>query len=632
MVHGRRSVQTVSVMTMALLTLRDIQLSYGGPALLDGVNLSIERGERIGLVGRNGVGKSSLMRLVTGAQKPDSGEIEAMPRLRVAQLEQDLPPQLGGRIFDIAASGFGALGRDAGILHRDALRADEVANPAEAWALVPKIETILSRLSLDADAEFDVQSGGIKRRALLAKALVSEPDLLLLDEPTNHLDIPAVEWLEGFLKSAGLTLLFVTHDRAFLQSVATRIAEIDRGKMLSWECDYRTYLERRAQFLADEAAENARFDKRLAEEEAWSRQNVQARRTKSVARMKEVERMRAQRAERRSLLKSAKMNISEAERSGKLVVEAEGIAHAWEPGKPLVQGLDITVLRGDRIGLIGPNGCGKTTLAKILLGEVAPNAGKVRVGTNVEVVYFDQAREQLDPDATVADTVADGNDHVTVGGRQRHIVGYLKDFLFEAPRARSRVGVLSGGEKSRVLLAKLFLRPSNVLVLDEPTNDLDIETLELLEERVLDYEGTVIVVSHDRAFLNAVCTNVLVFEDGNVEEFVGGYDDWLRQRTPPASKSGAKTDAGKASAVARPAKPATRKLSFKEKREIEALPAQLEALETEQAALEARLADPDLYADAEAVRTTTARYEAVQEEWVAAYARWEELEALSGEG
>lgn len=616
---------------MPLVTAREIVLGFGGPTLLDGVDLSIDAQERVALVGRNGAGKSTLMRVICGEMRPDSGTVERGDGIRIARLQQDLPASMAGTAFEIAAAAFGELGADAA-----RLRAGEDAHgldAAAAWTLVPKIEQVLDRMSLDPDVVFDTLSGGLKRRVLLAQVLVTSPDLLLLDEPTNHLDIPAVEWLEQFLVRENRSLLFVTHDRAFLQRVATRIVEVDRGRVLSWNCDYRTYLERREQFLSDEAARNARFDKRMESEGVWANRNVEARRTKSVGRLRALEQMRQERAQRRDLMRTAKFSIQEAERSGRLVAEVKGLSYAWQDGPETVRGFDLNLLRGDRLGILGPNGCGKTTLIRLLLGELAPTGGTVRLGTNLQVVYFDQAREALDPDKTLADSVADGLDRVTIGGRDRHVIGYLQDFLFSGERSRVRVGLLSGGERNRLLLARLFLKPSNVLVLDEPTNDLDAETLELLEDRLAEYEGTVLVVSHDRAFLNAVCTSILAFEgQGTVREYVGGYDDWLAQRPAGVTLEAERPVRRNEPTMRRDVavrKTSPRKMSFKEKQELAELPRRIEVLEAEQAALTAQLGDAAIYADAARARTATTRMDALTGEIERAYARWTELESLA---
>lgn len=617
---------------MALISLRNIELGYGGPLLLKGVDLAIERGERIGLVGRNGCGKSSLMKIIAGEIKPDGGSIDTVERLRIARLEQDLPPAYSGSVFDVVAQGLGAAGQAAvaalGGHHGEHHGEHHAAGGDAAWTLVPAIESAISQLGLDADAPFATLSGGLKRRTMLGRALVTDPDLLLLDEPTNHLDIPSVEWLEEFLLRDGRTLLFVTHDRAFLQRLSTRIAEIDRGQLRSWACDYRTFLERREAVLADEAARNERFDKRMAAESVWAGRNVEARRTKSVGRLRALEQMRRERAERRSSVGRVKLAIQEADKSGRLVAEAEKLSFAYPDGRTIVRNLSTAVIRGDRIGLLGPNGCGKTTLVKLLLGELAPTSGTIRLGTNLQVAYVDQTRDQLDPNKTVSQTVCEHGDHVILGGKPRHVNGYLQDFLFEPARARVPVSALSGGEKNRLLLARLFLQPCNILVLDEPTNDLDLETLEVLEEKIADFAGTVIVVSHDRAFLNEVVSSTLVFEgDGQIGEYAGGYDDWLRQRPAPAAVVAvAKSETPRVETAA--AKPT--KMSFKQKKELEELPALIEKLEREHAELVTAMQQPAAYAgDGSEGRRLAASIAALEPRIEVAYARWQELEALA---
>jgi ATP-binding cassette subfamily F protein uup len=613
---------------MALIQLKDVKHSWGGPTLFSGVDFNVERNERIGLVGRNGAGKSTLMAMLMREVKPDSGTIEWIDGVRVARLQQDLPASREGVVFDIVAEAFGEDGKMA-IAARNG---EDVDDPALAWTIVPKAETIISRLGLDADAAFATLSGGMKRRVMLANALAQGPDVLMLDEPTNHLDIESVEWLEQFLLRENVTLLFVTHDRAFLQKLATRIVEVDRGKLRSWECDYRTFLERREQALSDEAAERQRFDKRLASEAVWANKNVSARRTKSVSRLNALEEMRKERAEWRQQQGKAKIAIEAAEKSGRLVVDAKNLTFGW-PDRPIVNDLTTTIMRGDRLGLIGPNGVGKTTMIRVLTGEIKPTSGTVRQGTNLEVSYMDQTRGDLDPDRTVADTVADGNDRVTVAGSNRHVIGYLQDFLFEPERARQRVGLLSGGEKNRLLLAKLFLRPSNVLVLDEPTNDLDAETLELLEDQVANYEGTVIVVSHDRAFLDAVCTSVMVNEGpGNWREFVGGYSDWQRQKSDPVateSAGPAKPASGGTNMPTQPnaQPPKKKKLSWKEQKELDDLPALLEKLDADIANVTTQLSDPNLYSDGgKRAKELTNKLTDLEARQAKAFARWEELE------
>ena len=611
---------------MALIQLRGIHLSFGSAPVFDDASFSIERGERVGLLGRNGAGKTTLLRLIEGGLLPEQGVVERADALRVARLIQEIPADDAGSVWDLVAGAFGASGRDAALMRAGGA---PTGDAAAAWAVAPAVETAIARLGLDPDQPFATLSGGLKRRAALARALATDPDILLLDEPTNHLDVEAIEQLETLLlRESQRGLLFVTHDRAFLERIATRIVELDRGRLSSWACGYRTYLERREQQLAEEEAAAARLDKRIAEEAEWASKNVSARRTKSVGRLRELERLRSVRAAQRKRPGELRMAIQEAENSGRLVCETRGLGFAFPDRSPLVKDLSTFIMRGDRIGIIGPNGCGKTTLIRCLLGELAPTTGEVRTGTRLEVVYFDQSREWLDPDRSVVDTVADGNDRVTVDGRTRHVHGYLQDFLFSSERARVPVRLLSGGERARLLLARLFLKPSNVLVLDEPTNDLDTETLELLEHLLATYPGTVIVVSHDRAFLNAVVTSTLVFEgNGTVGDYPGGYDDWLRQRPAVESKAAEKKTVA---AAPKPSAPKSA-LSFKEKRELEELPARIEALESEQKELGARLADPVFYArPAAETRPVMERVAAIEEELAAHYARWEALEAKSG--
>ena len=608
---------------MALIQLRGIHLSFGSAPVFDDASFSIERGERVGLLGRNGAGKTTLLRMIEGVLKPEQGVIERADALRVARLIQEIPSDDSGSVWELVASAFGAAGRDAAAMREGG---ESIGDAAAAWAVAPAVETAIARLGLDPDQPFATLSGGLKRRAALARALATDPDILLLDEPTNHLDVEAIEQLESLLmRESQRGLLFVTHDRAFLERIATRIVELDRGKLNSWDCGYRTYLERREQQFANEEAAAARLDKRIAEEAEWASKNVAARRTKSVGRLRELERLRAVRAAQRKRPGELKMAIQEAENSGRLVCETQSLTFGFEGKPPLVKELSTFIMRGDRIGIIGPNGCGKTTLIRCLLGELTPTSGLVRTGARLEVVYFDQTREWLDPDRSVVDTVADGADRVTVDGRTRHVHGYLQDFLFSSERARVPVRLLSGGERARLLLARLFLKPSNVLVLDEPTNDLDTETLELLEHLLATYPGTVLVVSHDRAFLNEVVTSTLVFEgDGRIGDYPGGYDDWLRQRPEPASKQPEKKAAPPAPKPVAP-KP---QLSFKEKKELDELPARIEKLETEQRSLSALLADPVFYAKpAKETRPTMDRVAAIGEELARLYERWEALEA-----
>ncbi len=633
---------------MALVSLQSVKVSFGGPLLIENADLSIDRGERVCLVGRNGAGKSTILRLLTGEVKPDGGKIVFQQGVKITLLTQEVPQALFGSVFDVVSSAFGEQGKLLAAYHQvnaklahdhsDKLMAEleDVQHRFESaggWQMQQKVDEILTRLQLPEDAEFSELSGGLKRRVLLAKALAGEPDLLLLDEPTNHLDISAISWLEDFLLSFGGTLLFVTHDRALLQKIATRIVDLDRGRLTSWPGNYQSYLELKQAALDSESVENAKFDKKLAVEEVWLRQGVKARRTRNEGRVRALKELRRTRSARREKIGAVNIQIQEAERTGKMVVEAEGVGHGFGD-KTVIRDLSTTIIRGDKVGIIGPNGSGKTTLLKILLGELKPRAGKLKLGTNMQVAYLDQHRAQLDDEKTVQDNVANGSDQVTVNGIQRHIIGYLQDFLFAPARARSPVKVLSGGERNRLLLAKLFTQPSNVLVLDEPTNDLDMETLDLLEELLMDYPGTVLLVSHDRAFINNVVTNTLVFEgDGEVNEYVGGYDDWLRQsrnrKEAQAPAVPIKTEEKKAAPAA--SKEKARKLTFKEQKEIEALPKLIEELDAEQQRIIATMGDPAFYKKSGSkVAATKTRLETVEMELAAAYKRWDELEALKG--
>ena len=559
---------------MALLSLRDVSLAFGGPRLLDGVDLAVERGERVCLLGRNGEGKSTLLKLIRGELEPDEGEVIRQQGLRIARLPQEVPPGRGGTVADEVAEGL------------------DDGGPRPPTGADHRVEAILSRMGLDPDARFEALSSGMKRRVLLARALVAEPDILLLDEPTNHLDIEAIRWLEDFLLRYGGTLVFVTHDRVFLGRLATRIVELDRGRLYDWACDYPTFLKRKEELLAAEARQAALFDKKLAQEEAWIRKGIEARRTRNEGRVRALKAMREARAQRRERQGTARMQVQEAERSGTLVIEAKGAGFGYDD-RPVIRDLTTTIMRGDKVGIIGPNGSGKTTLLRLLLGQVPPHEGTIRHGTNLEVAYFDQLKATLDEEKTVQQNVSE-YETIAINGQPRHVLGYLQDFLFPPERSRSLVKVLSGGERSRLLLAKLFTRPSNVLVLDEPTNDLDIETLELLESLLVDYQGTVLLVSHDRAFLNDVVTSTLAIEaDGQVKEYDGGYDDYLRQRQSEAPAAPKTATAPAKAAPSREERP--RKLSYKEKQELEALPGRIEELEAASRDLHEAMADPSFY-------------------------------------
>ncbi|MCB1724390.1 MAG: ATP-binding cassette domain-containing protein [Gammaproteobacteria bacterium] len=631
---------------MALLTLRNLHLSYGDPPLIDGIDLAVEPGERICVLGRNGEGKSTLLKLIAGEITADDGECVLSQGMRVARLTQDVPEQLHGSVFDVVADGVGdtaalikqyhvashALADDSSDAAMAQLeRIQHQLEAVDGWRMQLQVEQTVSRMQLDADDRFDDLSGGMKRRVLLARALASDPQLLLLDEPTNHLDVESITWLEVFLLNWPGTLMFITHDRGFLQRLATRIVELDRGRIRDYPGDYGNYLRRRDELDNAEAQENARFDKLLAQEEIWVRQGIKARRTRNEGRVRRLEAMRRELGERRARQGTAKLTTNTAERSGRLVCEAVDVSYAWDD-IPIIRGFSTTILRGDRIGIIGPNGCGKSTLLNLLLGRLTPDSGRIERGTKLEVAYFDQLRDQLEPDKTVLDNVAGGSDKVSVNGADRHVISYLQDFLFPPKRCRQPVRALSGGERNRLLLAKLFTKPANVLVMDEPTNDLDLETLELLEDLLLDFDGTLLLVSHDRAFLDNVVTSTLVFEgDGRVNAYVGGYQDWLRQRTPPAvakpKAAGKPTEATAAVGNKMPEAPRQKKLSYKDQRELDALPARIETLDAELSDIQKALGDPELYrASPDKVSSLNARMQQVEQELAQAYERWEALE------
>ncbi|MBI5141242.1 MAG: ATP-binding cassette domain-containing protein [Nitrospirae bacterium] len=629
---------------MSLISVQNVSIAFGGPLILDGVSLQIEPGERVCLVGRNGEGKSTLMKLLTGELQPDKGGISRRQNVTIGMMQQDVPKWLAGPVFDVVAGGLGERGELLREFHRlsanlgdggEAMlrrleRVQAALDSSGGWEVHREVESAVSSLKLDPDAESSTLSGGMKRRVLLARALVSDPDLLVLDEPTNHLDLESIAWMEEFLLGKKHSLLFVTHDRMFMKRLATRIVELDRGRLRNWACNYESYLERKAAALEVEAAEWAQFDKKLAQEEVWIRQGVRARRTRNEGRVRALKKLREERRARRVQAGNVRFAAQEAERSGDLVIEAAGIGYAYE-GREIVRDFDTVIMRGDKVGIIGPNGCGKTTLLNILLGKLTPQTGNVRLGTRIELAWFDQLREQLDDEKSVQDNVAGGNEWVTINGNRRHVIGYLQDFLFPPDRVRSPVKVLSGGERNRLLLARLFSRPSNVLVMDEPTNDLDAETLELLEELLMDYAGTVLLVSHDRAFLNNVVTGTIVFEGGgNVREYVGGYDDWLRQRSAPAEPEPEPTALKPKKERPKPERP--RKMTFNERRELEAIPDRIEALESERNALHSEMADPLLYQrDPGRIPAIQARLDVIEAELAGALERWEALETLNGQ-
>jgi ATP-binding cassette subfamily F protein uup len=652
---------------LPLITLDSVALAFGHLPLFEAADLRIEPGERIALIGRNGTGKSSLLKVISGEVAPDAGTVWRSPGVRIARLEQDVPGSEERSVFEEVASGLGELGTLVANYHRAAVRVAENAEDPVAlaqlgesqhqleerdgWRLEQKVETVVTRLALPADRPMHELSGGWRRRALLGKALVSEPDLLLLDEPTNHLDIDAIRWLEDYLRTFGGALLFVTHDRAFLSALSTRIIELDRGRLTSWPGSYPLYLQKKADALDAEAGELARLDKKLEKEEAWLRQGVKARRTRNEGRVKDLMALRQQRAEYRAQSGNVRMNVDTSETTGKLVFHADRVSKSLG-GVTVIRDYSQRILRGDRVGLIGPNGSGKTTLLRMLVGETEPDSGEVRQGARLQIAYYDQQREQLDPERTVADTVNGGNDVIIANGEPRHVIGYLADFLFPRERAQSPVKLLSGGERNRLMLARLFARPANVLVLDEPTNDLDIETLELLEELIGGFDGTVLLVSHDRTFLDNIVTSTLAFDgQGGVTEYVGGYEDFLRQsrgaglgtrdsgpvasafRRKETQDSGPGTRdsvGGKQPQQTEKPKKPTKKLSFKEKKEFESLPAHIEALEAEQARLQRESALPAFYKEsAEHIKGVLARIDAIAKELETVLARWVELDERS---
>ncbi|HLR17729.1 MAG TPA: ATP-binding cassette domain-containing protein [Alcanivoracaceae bacterium] len=622
---------------MSLLTLRNIKLSYGADPILDDLNLIVEKGERLCLVGRNGAGKSTLMKIIAGEIVPDSGQLEHGQGLIITRLVQEVPHDTFGSVYDVVAQGLGEQGQLLADYHRvlnllatqpelmDKLERLQQAIEAQgAWDLSQQVEATLSRLSLDGSIEFSGLSGGMKRRVLLAQALVQAPDILLLDEPTNHLDVEAIEWLEDFLLGYSATLIFITHDRAFIRKLATRIIELDRGHLTSWPGNYEKYLSGKAAALEAEERAFAEFDKKLSQEEAWIRQGIKARRTRNEGRVRALKALRREHAARRERQGQVAMTMQEGTSSGRLVLEAQNISQQYD-GNPLFEDFSFTLWRGDKVGILGPNGCGKSTLLKTLLGDLAPAQGSVRLGTNLEVAYFDQLRDTLDEEKTVIDNVTEGSDILTINGKPKHAIGYLQEFLFEPARARQPVKSLSGGERNRLLLAKLFTRPFNLLVLDEPTNDLDAETLDLLEEQLMHYEGTLLLVSHDREFIDNVVTSTLVFENGELNHYIGGYQDWLEQRPTPAAPAPNKPEK-KVTAPATP-KTTSKKLTYGERLELERLPAEMEKLEQSIEELEVELADPAFYQQEHSViNERTQLLKTLQAELEQKFERWAELE------
>ncbi len=608
---------------MSLISMQEVSLGFGGPLLLESVNLQIERGEWLGLLGRNGVGKSTLLKLLNGDLAPESGVVARQQNLRVAYLPQDVPQGMAGTVAELVAGGL------------------EISpSPDDHWQGQLQVEQVIARMQLEPQARFDLLSAGLKRRALLARGLARKPDLLLLDEPTNHLDIDAIDWLEDFLKRWGGTLVFVTHDRVFLQRLTTRIVELDRGRLFDWNCNYATFIQRKEAVLAAELEQNVNFDKKLAQEEQWIRKGTEARRTRNEGRVRALKRLRELRRERREQSGKVRMQIQEDRRSGRLVIEAEGVGFGFGE-RQVLRDFSTTIQRGDKVGIIGPNGSGKTTLLRVLIGELAPDRGVVRQGTNIEIAYFDQLRTQLDENQSVLDNVGQGGDTITINGKSRNLIGYLEDFLFSRDRVYAPISALSGGERNRLLLARLFARPANLLVLDEPTNDLDIETLEVLEGLLLEYSGTLLLVSHDRAFLNNLVTSTMVLDkNGDVSEYVGGYDDWQQQiqaaddHTPEQKPRKPGSVAGPNGAQPSPAglkKPGYKEQRAREaqKRELAELPGRIEILESEQHQLNTDMASPAFYQqDSAEIARAVNRLKELEEQLALAYHRWQELEQV----
>ena len=637
---------------MILAQGKDLSISFGTRPLLDNANFQINQGDKVCLIGRNGEGKSTLLKIIAGHIQADSGELSKSQQVTISELQQEIPPGEGGTIYDIVATGLGTLGEKAVELNQlnikfaetgdEKLLADmeKVQNQLEdagGWEALTEIDKTISKLNLDPAMDFSSLSGGLKRRVLLGKALVSNPSLLLLDEPTNHLDINAIQWLEEFLAGYQGTLLFITHDRVFLQKIANRIFELDRGQLTDWPENYDNYLRRKQERSEAEAKQNQEFDKKLAQEEAWIRQGIKARRTRNEGRVRALKELRKERQQRREKVGNAKLRLQQADKSGKKVILAEGIQLSYD-NRPIIKDFSSLILRGDKIGVIGPNGSGKTSLLKILLGENQGDQGEVTLGTNLDIAFFDQLRNQLDEDKSIRDNVGQGRDTLTINGNQKHIVGYLQDFLFSPERINSPVKALSGGERNRVLLAKLFTKPANLLVMDEPTNDLDVETLELLEALLVEFSGTLLLVSHDRAFLNNVVSSTIVFEgDGVVNEYIGGYDDWVRQAPEAAVKSGLVKDGADKETASKPQnkekkKKSSSKLSYKDQRELELLPAKIETLETEVEEIQAEISTPEFFQqDPSVVSKKTQLLEDKQKELEVCYEDWERLEALKEE-
>ncbi|EPP4297378.1 ABC transporter ATP-binding protein [Vibrio navarrensis] len=635
---------------MALLTIHNGQLAFGDHPLLDKADFALQENERVCLVGRNGAGKSTLMKVLAGEIQMDDGKFQITQDVVVSRLEQDPPRNESGTVYDYVAGGLAEIGQQLKIYHdlldlvavdpsekniNQLARVQEQLDHANAWRFDDRVSHVLAALQLNAETKLTDLSGGWQRKAALAKALVCDPDVLLLDEPTNHLDVTTIEWLETFLKDFRGSIIFISHDRAFIKAMATRIVDLDRGKLASFPGDYENYLVEKEEMLRVEEMQNAEFDKKLAQEEVWIRQGIKARRTRNEGRVRALKKLREERQNRVEVQGKAKIQIDDASRSGKIVFEAKNIHFAFD-GKTIVDDFSFNIMRGDRIALIGPNGCGKSTVLKLLLGQLSPDAGQLHCGTKLEVAYFDQYREILDPEKTVIDNLADGKQEVTVGGRDRHALSYLQDFLFSPKRARTPVKALSGGEKNRLLLARIFLKPNNLLILDEPTNDLDIETLELLEELLANYQGTLLLVSHDRQFVDNTVTTSWIFEgEGRIEEFVGGYHDAQQQRSQAIlareieTKQSPKAKVVEDTPKTAPVKNTSKKLSYKLQRELEALPARLEQLETDIEALQEQVNSADFFSQpVEKTQPVLDKLTALEQELEIAFERWEELEAM----
>jgi ATP-binding cassette subfamily F protein uup len=603
---------------MALVSVRDLTFTHGGPLLFNEINFQVESGERIGLVGRNGTGKSTLLKLLCGELQPDDGSIIIGDDSSVGRLIQEVPDGDDATVVDIIRQG---------------LTADATVMDEHDWEHQQKIDRVLSQMDLQPEASFSSLSSGMKRRVLLAQAIVTEPKVLLLDEPTNHLDVEAISWLERFLKGYSGAIIFVTHDRVFLQELATRIVEVDRARLFDWTCNYNTFLTRRQELLDAEEKQNVSFDRKLAEEEVWIRKGIKARRTRNEGRVRALKKMRDARGERRTQLGNVRMEAAQGQRSGQLVLEAKDVTFAWDE-EPVIDGFSTLLSRGDRVGIVGTNGAGKTTLLKLLLGELTPDSGSVRLGANLQVIYFDQLRETIDETKTVVENIGEGQDTLLINGRTKHVYGYLQDFLFTPERARRPARFLSGGEQNRLMLAKLFKQPSNVMVLDEPTNDLDAETLELLEELVGQYTGTVLVISHDRAFLNNVVTSTIAFDpDGTVREYDGGYADYVRQRRSAAKQSEpATTHDPTNKSKPQPSRTPKKKLSYKDKKELEELPERIASLESQQARFHEQMADPEFFKqDPTTIASANEELSTLTDQLTTAYTRWEQLEEMAGQ-